>query len=219
MDDTNLITIGCRHAAGIRLRVSEWFKTPGLDEPQLREIAVYDLAGSGQHHGEPGNGTLPGYTKIPAEHWEKWKALNEASDLYASGTIYEAKGGEGDEDAPKAPQLTAEEEQEQARAAAAQQARDQAQAQADAAARAAEEAKAEADRQAKAAAEQQATAGQGGGDSEAGDDGEEPTPDAQFDAMSEDQLRAYLTEHGVTVDGRWGRKKLLVEAEKLKARG
>lgn len=208
MDDTNLITIGCRHAPGIRLRVSEWFKTPGLDEPQLREIAIYDLAGSGQHNGEPGNGTLPGYTKIPAEHWEKWKALNGHSDLYASGTLFEAKGGE---DAPEAPQLTAEEEREKANAEAQRLAEKQAQLAADAAARAAEEAQAEADRAAKAAAEQQ---GQGGTGDEAE---EEPTPDAELDKLSDDQLRAYLAKGGVTVDNRWGRKRLLVEAEKLKA--
>jgi hypothetical protein len=60
-----------------------------------------------------------------------------------------------------------------------------------------------------------AASGATGGD----DTDEEPTPDAEFDAMGEDQLRAYLTTGGVAVDRRWGRKKLLVEAEKLKARG
>lgn len=208
MDDTSLITIGCRHPSGLRLRVSEWFKTPGLDEPQLREIAVYDLAGSGEHHGAPGNGTLPGYTKIPAEHWEKWKALNEHSDLYASGTLFEAKGGE---DAPEAPQLTAEEEREKANAEAQRLAEEQAQLAAEAAARAAEEAQAEADRAAEAAAEQ---AGQGGGTG--GQTEEEPTPDAELDKLTDDEIRAYLRDRGVVVDGRWQRKRLLVEAEKLK---
>ncbi|AWB21233.1 hypothetical protein DA075_10175 [Methylobacterium currus] len=213
MDDTNLITIGCRHPSGLRLRVSEWFKTPGLDEPQLREIAVYDLAGSGQHQGVPGNGTLPGYTKIPAEHWEKWKALNGHSDLYASGTLFEAQEGD---DAPEAPQLTAEEERERENAEARRLAKEQAQLAADAKAREAEEAKAEADRAARAAADHADQGGlPGGGDGSE----EEPAPDAELDKLTDDELRAYVRDRGVIVDGRWGRKKLLVEAEKLKAKG
>lgn len=53
-----------------------------------------------------------------------------------------------------------------------------------------------------------------------GDDSdEEPTPDAEFDGLSDDELRAYLRDRGVVVDRRWGRKTLIVEAEKLKAQG
>lgn len=212
--DQKMVTIGCRHAPGVRLRVSEWFTVPGQPEPQLREIAIYDLAGVAPDYLGHQDGSEIGYTKIPAEHWEKWLALNERSDLYRSGTIYEAE--EGEDEAPEAPQITAEREQEEARAAAEQQARDLAQAEADAKARAAEEAKAEAERQAKAATEQAERAGQGAGT--AVGDGKEPQHNAELDAMSEDQLRAYLTEGGVTVDNRWGRKRLLTEAESLKAK-
>lgn len=46
---------------------------------------------------------------------------------------------------------------------------------------------------------------------------EEPAPDAELDALSDDELRTWLKDHGVEADGRWQRKRLLVEAEKLKA--
>ncbi|TNC14908.1 hypothetical protein FF100_04855 [Methylobacterium terricola] len=45
---------------------------------------------------------------------------------------------------------------------------------------------------------------------------EEPalTPSPALDSMSEDELRAILKDKDVTVDGRWGRDKLLSEAKK-----
>ncbi|GJD63758.1 hypothetical protein [Methylobacterium frigidaeris] len=57
------------------------------------------------------------------------------------------------------------------------------------------------------------------GTTEAVETDEEPLPDAEFDGMSEDELRTHLRDRGVVVDRRWGRKTLIVEAEKLKARG
>lgn len=207
--DQKMVTIGCRHAPGVRLRVSEWFQAPGQPEPQLREIAIYDLAGVAPDYLGHEDGSEIGYTKIPAEHWEKWLALNEKSDLFTSGTIYEAEGAAAEEQAAEAPQITAEAEQEKARAAAEQQARERAQAETDAKARAADEAKAEAERQAAAA-----QAGQGGAHD--GGEDKDPTPDAELDGLTDDELRAYLRDRGVAVDGRWQRKRLLIEAEKLK---
>ncbi len=45
---------------------------------------------------------------------------------------------------------------------------------------------------------------------------EEPKPDAELEKLSDDELRAFVVDRGVTVDNRWGRKRLLVEAEKVK---
>ncbi|ACL61746.1 hypothetical protein [Methylobacterium nodulans] len=56
------------------------------------------------------------------------------------------------------------------------------------------------------------------GEAAAGDDGEEGagSQDAELDKLSDDELRAYLTERGVQV-GNWGRRRLLAEAERAKA--
>lgn len=35
-----------------------------------------------------------------------------------------------------------------------------------------------------------------------------------FDGMSDDELRAYLSDRGVDADGRWARPRLLTEAQK-----
>ncbi|ACL58459.1 hypothetical protein [Methylobacterium nodulans] len=40
--------------------------------------------------------------------------------------------------------------------------------------------------------------------------------DAELDQLTDDELRAYLTERGVQV-GNWGRRRLLTEAERAKA--
>ncbi len=45
---------------------------------------------------------------------------------------------------------------------------------------------------------------------------EEPKPDAELEKLSDDELRAYLAERGVTVDNRWRRNSLLAQAEKVK---
>ena len=52
---------------------------------------------------------------------------------------------------------------------------------------------------------------------EGAEEEEEPTPDAELDKLSDDELRAYLAARNVATDSRWQRKRLLVEAEKVKA--
>jgi hypothetical protein len=54
------------------------------------------------------------------------------------------------------------------------------------------------------------------GSSAADEPEEEAKPDAELDKLSDDELRAYLVERGVTVDNRWGRNRLLTQAEKVK---
>jgi hypothetical protein len=41
-------------------------------------------------------------------------------------------------------------------------------------------------------------------------------PDAELEKLSDEELRAFLVDRGVTVDNRWGRKTLLTQAEKVK---
>lgn len=45
-----------------------------------------------------------------------------------------------------------------------------------------------------------------------GFDGRTPAPADFIMGMSDDQLKKFIEEHGGTVDGRWGRKKLEAEA-------
>ncbi|ACL61048.1 hypothetical protein [Methylobacterium nodulans] len=55
------------------------------------------------------------------------------------------------------------------------------------------------------------------GEAAEGEDGETATSqDAELDKLSDDELRAYLTDRGVQV-GNWGRRRLLAEAERAKA--
>lgn len=92
MADT--VKIGCRLPSGIVLRVSDWVKGPD-GEQMLKEVARYDLAGSGAHLGQNTSGLGleddAAFTEIPADHWAKWSEMNKDSDLLNSGAVF--KGG------------------------------------------------------------------------------------------------------------------------------
>lgn len=108
----DMVEIGCRIPNGINLRVSDWIKGPTGQE-ELREVGMYQLAGSGQHVAAPG--LLGGkddatFTKIPADMWAAWLKMNERTDLHTSGAVFErgkdpmaepdaeaAAAGEGDQ--------------------------------------------------------------------------------------------------------------------------
>lgn len=92
MADT--VKIGCRLPSGLVLRVSDWVKGPD-GEQMLKEVARYDLAGSGAHLGQNTSGLGleddAAFTEIPADHWAKWSEMNQDSDLMKSGAVF--KGG------------------------------------------------------------------------------------------------------------------------------
>lgn len=91
MADT--VKVGCRIPSGLRLRVSDWVKGPDGDMI-LKEVAMYDLAGSGAHIAQPGSMDAEGdatYTEIPADHFEKWMEMNKDSDLVTSGAVFKGR--------------------------------------------------------------------------------------------------------------------------------
>lgn len=92
-----MVKVGCRMPNGLRLQVSDWVKGPD-GNMILKPIAIYDLAGSGQHLGmAPGNVHTEEdatFTEIPADHWEKWYEMNKDSDLATSGTVFRGKASD-----------------------------------------------------------------------------------------------------------------------------
>lgn len=90
----NTVKVGCRLPSGLSLRVSDWVKGPD-GEMMLREVARYELAGSGAHLGQNTSGMADedgaAYTEIPADDWAKWYEANKDSDLVTSGAVFKGK--------------------------------------------------------------------------------------------------------------------------------
>lgn len=42
--------------------------------------------------------------------------------------------------------------------------------------------------------------------------------DKAYDTMNDEELKAILTQHGITADGRWGHDKLVAEAKKAQSK-
>lgn len=90
----NTVKVGCRLPSGLSLRVSDWVKGPD-GEMMLREVARYELAGSGAHLGMNTSGMGSeddaAFTEIPADHWKLWSDANKESDLMTSGAVFQGK--------------------------------------------------------------------------------------------------------------------------------
>jgi hypothetical protein len=90
----NTVKVGCRLPSGLSLRVSDWVKGPD-GERMLREVARYELSGSGAHLGQNTSGMGSeddaAFTDMPADHWALWFDANKDSDLVTSGAVF--KGG------------------------------------------------------------------------------------------------------------------------------
>lgn len=100
----NTVKVGCRLPNGLSLRVSDWVKGPD-GEQMLKEVARYELAGSGAHLGQNTSGLATeedaAFTEMPADDWAKWYEANKDSDLVTSGAVF--KGGARAQTADVAP--------------------------------------------------------------------------------------------------------------------
>lgn len=98
--------IGTRLPNGLRLQVSDWVDTPEGGK-QLKTVAIYDIPGSGRHHGAVAGGLAPeehaGYVEIPSDHAAKWFEMNKDSDLVTSGAVFRGKANAETEEAPADP--------------------------------------------------------------------------------------------------------------------
>lgn len=109
----NTVKVGCRLPSGLSLRVSDWVKGPD-GEMMLREIARYDLAGSGAHLGQNTSGLgdedSAAFTEVPADHWATWYEANKDSDLVTSGAVFKGKARAAVDDGAGADPVQAEAE-------------------------------------------------------------------------------------------------------------
>lgn len=109
----NTVRVGCRLPSGLSLRVSDWVKGPD-GEQMLREMARYELAGSGAHLGQNTSGMADedgaAFTEVPADDWNKWYEANKDSDLVTSGAVFKGKARAATADDAPADQVQVEAE-------------------------------------------------------------------------------------------------------------